>query len=127
MKTIISTPHAPKAIGPYSQAVKVGGFIFCSGQIGVDPVTGTLVSGSIQEQTQRVMENLKIVLEAAGANLENVVKSTCYLKNMSDFALFNEVYGSFFDEAPPARETVEVVRLPKDALVEIAVVAMGTF
>lgn len=124
MKSVISTTNAPKAIGPYSQAIKANGFIFCSGQIGVDPVTGTLVSGGIQEQTQRALSNLKLVLEAAGSSLEKVVKTTCYLKNISDFAVFNEVYGSFFDENPPARETVEVARLPKDALIEVSAVAM---
>lgn len=125
MKSVIATSHAPKAIGPYSQAIKANGFIFCSGQIGVDPVTGTLVSGGIQEQTQRALSNLKIVLEAAGSSLEKVVKTTCYLKNISDFTLFNEVYGSFFDETPPARETVEVARLPKDALIEVSAVAIS--
>lgn len=124
MKSLITTPHAPKAIGPYTQAIKANGFIFCSGQIALDPVTGTLVSGGIQEQAQRVMENLKAVLEAAGTSLSKVVKTTCYLKNISDFALFNEVYGSFFDENPPARETVEVARLPKDTLIEVSAVAV---
>ncbi len=125
MKTIISSPAAPKAVGPYSQAVKANGFIFCSGQVGLDPVTSAMVSGGIQEQTQQVMENLKAVLEAAGSNFAQVVKATCYLQDMKDYAVFNEVYGSFFPDGPPARETVQVARLPKDALVEVSVVALG--
>ncbi len=124
MKTIVDSPRAPKAVGPYRQAIKVQGFIFCSGQVGLDPVTNTMVSGGIQEQTQQVMENLKAVLEAAGSNFAKVVKATCYLSDMNNYNVFNEVYGSFFPDDPPARETVQVARLPKDALVEVSVIAV---
>ena len=123
-REIVRTVGAPKAIGPYSQAVKAGGFVFCSGQIPLDPATGELVGGGVETQTRRVMENLKAVLEAAGSSLDNVVKTTVFLKDMNSFAKMNEAYGEFFKADPPARATVEVARLPKDVLVEIEVVAL---
>ena len=125
MKSIISTDKAPQALGPYSQAVQAGDFIFCSGQIAIDPVTQDVISGGIQDQTHRVMDNLSGVLEAAGSSLNQVVKATIYLKDMEDFGEMNEVYGSYFADEPPARETVEVSRLPKDVLVEISVIAIA--
>lgn len=126
MKTVVSTSSAPAAIGPYSQAVRVGDFVYTSGQVALDPVTGQIVSGGIAEQTTRVLENLKAVLEAAGSSLAGVVKTVVFLKDMNDFAAMNAIYGRYF--APegivaPARSTVEVARLPKDALVEIEVIA----
>lgn len=125
MKTIISTEKAPKAVGPYSQAVQAGNLLFCSGQIPIDPVTNELISGGIQEQTHRVMDNLQEVLEAAGSSLAQVVKATVFVKNMDDFGAVNEVYGSYFADEPPARETVEVARLPKDVLLEISLIAIA--
>lgn len=119
----IQTDTAPEAIGPYSQAIQVGNLLFCSGQVPFDPKTMEFVEGGIKEQTERVCLNLKAVLEAAGTDLSRVVKTTCYLKNMSDFGVFNEIYGKFFDATKPARATFEVARLPKDALVEIEVIA----
>lgn len=123
MKDIVLTDRGPKPIGPYSQAVKSNGFVFVSGQVGFDPATGQFVAGGIQEQTARVMENLKAILEAAGVSLSHVVKSTVFLKDMNDFTAMNEVYARYFTPAPPARSTVQAARLPKDALVEIDVVA----
>ncbi len=125
-KKAVSTKSAPAAIGPYSQAVQVGDFLYTSGQVGLDPATGVLVDGGIETQTTRVLENLKAVLEAAGIYLSHVMKTTVFLKNMSDFAAMNTIYAKYF--APdgviaPARSTVEVARLPKDALVEIEVIA----
>ena len=125
-KAVVSTEKAPAAIGPYSQAVHIGDLVYTSGQIPLDPATGQLVVGSIREQTVRVLENLKAVLAAAGTDLGRVLKTTVFLKNMSDFAVMNEVYTTYL--APegvvaPARSTVEVARLPKDALVEIEVIA----
>jgi 2-iminobutanoate/2-iminopropanoate deaminase len=125
-RELISTPDAPKAIGPYSQAVKAQGFVFTSGQIALDPATGSLAGEDIQSQTRRVLLNLAAVLKAAGSSLEQAVKTTVFLKNMGDFAAMNAVYGEFFPQAPPARSTVEVARLPKDVLVEIEVVALAT-
>lgn len=125
MREVISTKDAPQAIGPYSQAIKANGFVFVSGQIPINPADGTIVSGGVAEQTERVMMNLKQILAAAGTSLDKVVKSTVFLKNMSDFAAMNDVYGKFFTAAPPARSTVEVARLPKDVLVEIDVIALG--
>jgi 2-iminobutanoate/2-iminopropanoate deaminase len=122
-KKVIATDHAPQAIGPYSQAVRAGQFVFCSGQIPLDPVTGQLVVGSVADQTRRVLENLKAVLEEAGSSLASVVKTTVYLKDMGDFAEMNGAYADFFHEAPPARATVEVARLPKDVAVEIDALA----
>ncbi|HET7208800.1 MAG TPA: RidA family protein [Terriglobales bacterium] len=125
MKEIISTNDGPKAIGPYSQAVRANGFVFVSGQVAIDPVTNTLVSGDIAFQTDRVLQNLQGILRAAGTSLEKVVRSTVFLKNMNDFAAMNEVYGKYFASGPPARSTVEVARLPKDVLVEIDVIALA--
>lgn len=125
MKEIVTTERGPKPIGPYSQAIKAKGFIFLSGQVALDPKTGQLVAGGISQQTERVMENLKAILEAAGSNLHHVVKTTVFLKDMNDFPAMNEVYGRYFTAAPPARATVEAARLPKDALVEIELVAVS--
>jgi 2-iminobutanoate/2-iminopropanoate deaminase len=125
-KKAVSTHKAPAAIGPYSQAVQIGDFVYTSGQVGFDPASGTLVPGGIEDQTIRVIENLKAVLEAAGTALGNVVKTTVFLKNMDDFAAMNTVYGKYFapeGAVAPARSTVEVARLPKDGLVEIEVIA----
>ncbi|WP_446744728.1 RidA family protein [Silvibacterium acidisoli] len=126
MKTAISTSKAPAAIGPYSQAIKIGDFVYTSGQIALDPANGQIVPGSVAEQTVRVFENLKAVLEEAGASLGSVVKTLVFLKDMNDFAAMNAVYGKYLapeGAIPPARSTVEVARLPKDALVEIEVIA----
>jgi 2-iminobutanoate/2-iminopropanoate deaminase len=125
MREVIATNDGPKAIGPYSQAIKANGLVFLSGQIALDPATQQLISGDIAAQTERVLQNLTVILKAAGSSLPQVVKTTVFLKNMSDFAAMNEVYGRYFTEAPPARSTVEVARLPKDVLVEIDVVALA--
>lgn len=125
-KTAIATKEAPAAIGPYSQAIRSGDMLFASGQIGLDPATGQLVPGGITEQTKRVFENIKAVLSEAGIDLMHVVKTTVYLKTMSDFAAMNEVYAKYLAPegvVPPARSTVAVAGLPKDALVEIEVIA----
>jgi 2-iminobutanoate/2-iminopropanoate deaminase len=125
-KQAVSTKAAPAAIGPYSQAVRIGGFLYTSGQVALDPASGALVTGGVAEQTVRVIENLKAVLAAGGASLAQVVKTTVFLKDIGDFATMNEVYGRYFaaeDVIAPARSTVEVARLPKDALVEIEVIA----
>ena len=119
MKKVISTANAPQAIGPYSQAIEAGGFVFVSGQIPLIPATGELVDGSVEVQTARVLENLKAILEAAGSSMEDVVKTT----NMDDFAKVNGIYGRYFEANPPARVCVEVSKLPKGALVEIDVIA----
>ena len=127
-KTAISTTDAPAAIGPYSQAVRVGDMLFASGQVGLDPATGQIVEGGIVEQTKRVFENIKAVLAAAGADLTQVVKTTVFLKNMSDFAAMNEIYAAYLAPSgvvPPARSTVAVAGLPKDALVEVEVLVKG--
>jgi 2-iminobutanoate/2-iminopropanoate deaminase len=124
MREVIATKDGPAAIGPYSQAIKANGFVFVSGQIPLDPVTNTLVSGDVAFQTERVLKNLSGILNAAGSSLEKVVRATVFLKNMSDFAAMNEVYGKHFHTSPPARSTVEVARLPKDVLVEIDVIAL---
>ena len=123
MKKVISTAEAPQAIGPYSQAIEAGGFVFVSGQIPLIPATGDLVEGSVEVQTARVLENLKAILEAAGSSLESVVKTTVYITNMDDFTKVNGIYGQYFQENPPARVCVEVSKLPKGALVEIDVIA----
>ena len=123
-KQIVTTQGAPKAIGPYEQAIKVGDFIYASGQIPLDPSTGNLVEGNIAVQTRRVMENLKAVLTAAGSSLERVVKTTVFLKNISDFAAMNEVYGEYLNNVKPARSTVVVADLPRGALVEIDLIAI---
>jgi 2-iminobutanoate/2-iminopropanoate deaminase len=123
MRDVVITDRGPKPIGPYSQAIKSSGFIFLSGQVALDPKTGELAAGDIRQQTERTLNNIKVILEAAGANLHHVVKTTVFLKDLADFSAMNEVYGRFFASAPPARSTVQVARLPKDALVEIEVVA----
>jgi 2-iminobutanoate/2-iminopropanoate deaminase len=123
MKKTISTPEAPAAIGPYSQAIVSHGFAFLSGQIPLDPATGEIVAGGIEEQTIRVLQNLKAVLESAGSSLAQVVKTTVYLKDMGEFTAMNAVYGRYFTDNPPARATVEVARLPKDVRVEIDCIA----
>ncbi|MCS7087790.1 MAG: RidA family protein [Thermoflexales bacterium] len=123
-KQVVQTLNAPKAIGPYSQAIVAHGFVFCSGQIPIDPETGEVVSGGIEAQTHRVLQNLKAVLEAAGSSLDRVVKTTVFLQDIDDFALMNGVYASYFPHNPPARSTVEVARLPRGVLVEIECIAL---
>ncbi|AOQ24226.1 RidA family protein [Neomoorella thermoacetica] len=123
-KKVVATNQAPAAIGPYSQAIKIGNLIFTSGQIPLDPASGRIVDGGAAEQTARVMANLQAVLAAAGAGLEDIVKTTVYIKDMNDFSAINEVYGRYFTQEPPARSCVEVARLPKDVLVEIEAVAV---
>ena len=123
MRQAVATPSAPAAIGPYSQAIRAGGFLFVSGQIPLDPATGTLVEGDIAAQTHRVFANLRAILEAAGSSLDQVVRATVYLADMNDFAIVNEVYGGYFSTPAPARATVQAARLPKDARVEIDVIA----
>jgi 2-iminobutanoate/2-iminopropanoate deaminase len=123
MKDIVLTDKGPKPIGPYSQAVKSNGFLFASGQVALDPRNNEFIGGDIRQQTERAMENIKAVVEAAGSNLHHIVKTTVFLKDMNDFAAMNEAYGKYFTAAPPARSTVQVARLPKDALVEIEVIA----
>jgi 2-iminobutanoate/2-iminopropanoate deaminase len=125
MKDRVNTDNAPKAIGPYSQAIKANGFIFASGQIPLDPQTMQIVEGGIGEQTRRVMMNLSAVIEAAGSSLDRVVRTTVYLADLNDFGEMNEVYGSFFGETPPARSTVEVRRLPRDVRIEIDLIALA--
>jgi len=124
-KEIVSTKKAPQAIGPYSQAVKVAGWVFLSGQIPINPETGELVAGEIARQTEQVMANLEQVLAAAGCTFGDVIKTTIYLKDMDDFATVNEVYGKFFQGSPPARATIQVARLPKNAGIEIEAVAFS--
>lgn len=123
MREIITTEKAPGAIGPYSQAIKTGGIVYCSGQIPIDPATGEFVSNDVVEQTEQVLKNLSAVLDAAGTSLGNVVKTTVFLADMGDFAAMNEVYGRYFSENKPARATVQAARLPKDARVEIECIA----
>jgi 2-iminobutanoate/2-iminopropanoate deaminase len=125
VKEIIKTERAPDAIGPYSQAIRAGGLIFCSGQIPLDPRTGQFVEGGVQEQTEQVLRNLMAVLEAAGSSLDRVVRTTVFLSNLNDFGAMNEVYGRFFGENCPARSTIEAGRLPRDASVEIDVIALA--
>lgn len=125
MKDIIHTEQAPKAIGPYSQAIRTNGFVFASGQIPIDPKTGEFVAGGIAEQTEQAIKNLSRVLEAAGSDLNRVVKTTVFLVDMGEFAAMNEVYSRFFSEEPPARATVEAARLPRDARVEIEAIALA--
>lgn len=124
-KEVISTTNAPKAIGPYEQAIKVGEFVYASGQIPLDPKTGNVVEGDIKIQTRRAMENLKAVLEAAGSSLDRVVKTTVFLKNIGDFAAMNDVYAEYLGAAKPARSTVAVAALPRGALVEIDLIALA--
>ena len=123
MRYTVESNEAPKAIGPYSQGIKAGGFVFVSGQVALDPKTGQMVGADVAAQTERVLENLQAIVEAAGSDLERVVKTTVYLRTMNDFAAMNEVYKKYFKSEPPARATVAVAGLPKDALVEIDVVA----
>ena len=122
-RTVIHSDSAPKAIGPYSQAIVSRDLVFCSGQVPIDPATGELVSGGIQEQTHRSLMNLRAVLEAAGSSLDRVVKTTVFLQSMNDFTAMNAVYAAYFPNDPPARSTVEVARLPRNALVEIECIA----
>ncbi len=124
MKETISTTNAPGAIGPYSQAIKAGGMVFCSGQIPIDVATGEFVSEAVSEQTEQVLRNLSEVLSAAGTSLDNVVKTTVFLADMNDFAEMNEVYGRYFTDNKPARATVQAARLPRDAKVEIDCIAL---
>ena len=124
MKEIIATEDAPRAIGPYSQAVRAGNFVFASGQIPIDPATGEFVPGGIAEQTEQVLKNLTALFAAAGVGLDQIVKTTVFLADMNDFTAMNEVYGRFFSEAPPARATVQAARLPRDAKVEIEAIAV---
>lgn len=123
MKEVMLTARGPKPIGPYSQAIKANGLLFVSGQVALDPVTGEFVGTDVRQQTERVLENLKGILEASGVSFHHVVKTTVFLKDMNDFAAMNEVYARYFSAAPPARSTVQAARLPKDALVEIEVIA----
>ena len=125
MREVIASQDAPQAIGPYSQAIKAGGLVFCSGQIALDPATGAICGSDAAEQTERVLRNLASLLASAGSGLERVLKTTVFLKNMGDFPAMNQVYGRYFQAAPPARSTVEVAHLPKDALVEIDAIALA--
>jgi 2-iminobutanoate/2-iminopropanoate deaminase len=125
MRDVIATKEAPQAIGPYSQAIRGAGLIFTSGQIAIDPATAQIVGGDVSAQTERVLKNVEAILRASGSSLEKVLRCTVFLKNMEDFAAMNEVYGRYFKQAPPARSTVEVARLPKDVLVEIDAIALG--
>ena len=122
MKKIIATKDAPQAIGPYSQAIRHGDLLFVSGQIALDPRTGNLVEGDIEAQTGQVLKNMAAIIDAAGMTLQDVVKCTCFLKDMNDFARFNAVYEKYFGQSLPARETVEVARLPKDVMVEVSAI-----
>lgn len=122
MRKTIATPNAPQAIGPYSQAIQYGNLLYVSGQVAIDPATGDIVDGDIEVQTDRVLQNITAIIEAAGMSLQNVVKCTCFLKNINDFAKFNAIYESYFGKILPARETVEVARLPKDVLVEVSAI-----
>jgi 2-iminobutanoate/2-iminopropanoate deaminase len=125
MREVIATDQAPQAIGPYSQAIRAEGLIFTSGQVAIDPATQQVIAGDVSAQTERVLKNLAAILQASGSSLEKVLRCTVFLKNMGDFAAMNEVYGRYFKQAPPARSTVEVARLPKDVLVEIDVIAVA--
>jgi 2-iminobutanoate/2-iminopropanoate deaminase len=125
VKQIIKTDRAPQAIGPYSQAIKTNGFVYASGQVAIDPATGQFVAGGIAEQTEQVLRNLTAVLEAAGTSLDQVIKTTVFLADMSEFTAMNEVYAKFFASDPPARATVQAAGLPRDARVEIEVVALA--
>ena len=124
MRDVIATDQAPKAIGPYSQAIRANGFVFTSGQVAIDPATQQVVAGDVSMQTERVFKNLAGLLQAAGTSLDKAVRCTVFLKNMGDFTAMNEVYGRYFTAAFPARTTVEAARLPKDVLVEIDVIAL---
>ena len=123
-RTVVHTDHAPKAIGPYSQAIVTNGLVFCAGQTPIDPSTGNLVEGGIEPQTHQALKNIGAVLRAAGSDYGKVVKTTVFLKNMNDFATMNGIYATYFKDNPPARSTVEVARLPKDCLFEIECIAL---
>ena len=123
-RTVVSTDQAPGAIGPYSQAIIAGELVFCSGQLPLDPSSGQLLTGSIEDQTRRVLDNLRAVLEGAGSSLKHVVKTTIFLADMNDFANVNAAYAEYFEQEPPARSTVQVARLPRDARVEIEAIAL---
>jgi 2-iminobutanoate/2-iminopropanoate deaminase len=123
-RTVVSTDQAPGAIGPYSQAIIAGELVFCSGQLPLDPGSGQLLTGSIEDQTRRVLDNLRAVLEEAGSSLKHVVKTTIFLADMNDFANVNAAYAEYFEQEPPARSTVQVARLPRDARVEIEAIAL---
>lgn len=123
MRSVISTSHAPAAIGPYSQAIKIGNLVFTSGQIPINPATGEVITGTAEEQTHQVLKNVQAVLESAGSSLKSVVKTTVFIKDMNDFAKINTLYSQYFPSEPPARSCVEVARLPKDVLVEIEAIA----
>ena len=125
MREVIATGQAPQAIGPYSQAIKAAGLIFTSGQVAIDPSTQQVIAGGVSAQTEQVLKNVSAILQASGSSMEKVLRCTVFLKNMSDFAAMNEVYGRHFKQAPPARSTVEVARLPKDVLVEIDAIALA--
>jgi 2-iminobutanoate/2-iminopropanoate deaminase len=125
MREVIATDQAPKAIGPYSQAIRAQGLVFTSGQVAIDPTTQQVIAGDVSAQTDRVLKNLAAILQASGSTLDKVLRCTVFLKNMGDFAAMNEVYGRYFKESPPSRSTVEVARLPKDVLVEIDVIALA--
>ena len=122
MRKTIATPNAPQAIGPYSQAIQYGDFLFVSGQVAIDPSTGNVVTGDIEAQTDRVLKNITAIIESAGMSLQNVVKCTCFLRDMNDFVKFNGIYENYFGDILPARETVEVSRLPKDVQVEVSAI-----
>ena len=125
MKKIISTPDAPAAVGPYSQAVRIGSTVYCAGQIPLDPKSGQVVSGGIDAQARRVLENIAAVLRAEGLSFDSIVKTTIFLTDLADFQTVNEIYGSYFKQAPPARSTVQVAALPKGARIEIEVIAVA--
>jgi 2-iminobutanoate/2-iminopropanoate deaminase len=122
-KSVVSTQDAPQAIGPYSQAIKLGNVVYTAGQIPLDPTTGKIIEGDIEQQTERVMQNLQAILEASGSSLDRVIKTTCFLASLDDFQRFNQVYGRYFTQQPPARSTVEVSRLPAGARVEVECMA----
>ena len=124
MREVVATKDAPQAIGPYSQAIKANGFIFVSGQTPIDPATQQLIEGDVRKQTERVLNNVKAILEQAGSSMEKIVRCGVFLKDMNDFAAMNEVYGTFFKTNPPARSTIQAARLPKDCIVEIDAVAL---
>jgi 2-iminobutanoate/2-iminopropanoate deaminase len=124
MRDTVLTDRGPKPIGPYSQAIRANGFLYVSGQVALDPRTGEMLSGDIAQQTERTLENVKGIVEAAGSKLSHVIKTTVFLRDMNEFAAMNEVYALYFPSAPPARSTVQVARMPKDALVEIEVIAI---
>jgi 2-iminobutanoate/2-iminopropanoate deaminase len=126
MREVITASKAPKAVGPYSTAVRQNGFVFLSGQIPLDPESGQLVTGSIEEQTTRVLDNVSLVLDGAGLTMADVIKTTVFLKNMGDFPRMNEIYAKYFQKDPPARSTVEVARLPRDVQVEIEAIAVDS-